>query len=225
MMARTLSVGRAPSAAIARTTRRVRPAAAAWSLRVALAAAALAPAARVNAQVVVPSMHVTAGTLRFDAHATVGDFSGETRAVTGEVYATTVPGALHGWVEAPAQSLKTGIGRRDHHMRDALGADRYPVVRFEARTLEAAVRDDSASVRLSGTLTIHGVSRAVDVPLTATRSGDAVHVVGSFPVNANDYGISSGLVRFAGLLRVDPHMRIAVDLTFAPAPPMADGHR
>jgi len=170
----------------------------------------------------LPELRVTAGTLRFDADATVGDFSGVTSAVTGELRAASVPGEVRGWVEAPVRSLRTGNRMRDGHMYTTLDAGRYPLLRFEAHALEAAVRGDSAWARLTGTLTIHGVSRSVTVPLTAARPRAGVlRIVGTFPLDVNDFGVSDGLVRMGGLLRVDPNVRIALDLTFAEEAPQA----
>jgi polyisoprenoid-binding protein YceI len=188
------------------------------------AVVAQAPVVGVPGPVPVPYLRLASGTLRFEADATVGDFSGVTSAVTGELRGATAPGLVHGWVEAPVRSLRTGIRRRDGHMYAAMDADRYPTLRFEPRSLTASTRDDSASVQLTGTLTIHGVSRPVTVPLTAVRDSAGVRVVGAFPLDVGDFGIRDGLVRMGGLLRVDPHVRIRIDLTFvAPPPQTADG--
>jgi len=190
------------------------------------AAVVQAPRVGVPVPIPVPSLRLAGGTLRFEAEATVGAFSGVTSAVTGELRGATAPGLVHGWVEAPVRSLRTGIRRRDGHMYAAMDADRYPTLRFEPRSLAASTRNDSAWVQLTGTLTIRGVSRSVTVPLTAVRDSARLRVVGAFPLDVGDFGIRDGLVRMGGLLRVDPHVRIRLDLTFvAPPTVTADGWR
>lgn len=42
----------------------------------------------------------------------------------------------------------------------------------------------------TGTLTLHGVTEQVEVPLEAKLVGDTVVVVGSFDITFSDYGVS-----------------------------------
>ncbi|HET7026377.1 MAG TPA: YceI family protein [Candidatus Limnocylindrales bacterium] len=51
------------------------------------------------------------------------------------------------------------------------------------------IEGQKVSTTASGTLTLHGVTRDVEVPLTATLSGGSIVVQGSLPVAFADYGI------------------------------------
>ena len=71
------------------------------------------------------------GTAEFTANATLGDFTGTTTRISGEVRSTGGPEAARGWVTVRLDSLSTGNGRRDGHMREALETSTFPEARFD----------------------------------------------------------------------------------------------
>jgi polyisoprenoid-binding protein YceI len=163
----------------------------------------------------VPAATLAEGTLRFDGHATTGDFVGTTSRVAGAVLASPDYVSLRGWVEAPVAALRTGNGLRDRDLRKVMDVDRYPTMRYDltGSTLQSASSPDSASLVLHGTLRLHGVARAVDVPVTVVRSGDGARVVGTFPVDVTDHGVG-GLRKMGGLLRMRERIEVHLALRF-----------
>ena len=155
------------------------------------------------------------GTLSFSAHATVGDFTGTTTTVTGAW--TGDLSAASGWVEAPVATLVTHNDHRDRDLRASMEVDKYPTMRFDlARIAPASLGarpGDTVSVTLHGTLAIHGVTRAVQIPASTVRDGDTISVRSSFPLDLGDYHIG-GLTKMLGLLRMDPKIVVHVDLRF-----------
>jgi polyisoprenoid-binding protein YceI len=155
------------------------------------------------------------GTLSFSAHATVGDFTGTTTTVAG-MWSGDLP-AASGWVEAPAATLVTRNGHRDRDLRASMEVDKYPTMRFDlaraALASPGARPDDAVSVTLYGTLAIHGVTRAVELPATTVRAGDTIYVRSNFPLDLGDYHIG-GLTKMLGMLRMDPKIVVHVDLRF-----------
>ena len=94
-------------------------------------------------------------------------------------------------VTIKAASVDTGIKRRDAHLQSAdfLEADLYPDIRFQSTKIEAG--RDRDTLRLEGSLTIKGKSRAVMLEvdeLDHSRSPDGEEV--------SYYGTSSELDRF-----------------------------
>jgi polyisoprenoid-binding protein YceI len=66
-------------------------------------------------------------------------------------------------------------------------------------TLDAAFASGTAlTVNADGTLTLHGVTRTVTVPLSVRRDGTSIDVAGSTPVAFADYGIT-GPTGYGGL--------------------------
>jgi len=159
-----------------------------------------------------PVAVLQSGTLSFSGHATVGDFTGSTTTITGAV-TSDLPDA-RGWVEAPVATLVTHNDHRDRDLRASMEVEKYPTMRFTlARTTGAPVDGGTASVVLHGSLTIHGVTREVDLPAVVEQRADTIHVTAAFPLDLHDYRIG-GLTKMLGMLRMDPHIEVRVDLRF-----------
>lgn len=160
------------------------------------------------------------GTLSFDGHSTVGSFVGTTTTLTGLQRGGARLQDLRGWVEAPVGTLRTGNERRDRDLGKSMEVERFSTIRFD---LTQVVPDDPAATPvagqsigaiLQGTLTLHGVQHKVGIPARLTFDGATAHVTGVFPVNLKDYGIG-GLSKMLGILKMDEHIAVHLDLTFA----------
>jgi polyisoprenoid-binding protein YceI len=105
---------------------------------------------------------------------------------------------------------------------ETLDAARYPEIRFVADRLamveptpigpEGGLEGD-----LVGTLSMHGVSRPLEVPIHATRDGERWRVTGTARIKQSQFGIEpfSG---FAGTVSVHDEAVIEFDLQMSPAP-------
>jgi len=185
---------------------------------IVLVLGALGMPALAQSQARVPPGRVKTGTLSFDGHGTPGDFVGRTSTVSGEMTGGDSLGAVRGWVEAPAKTLTTENGRRDRDLNKSLESDKYPTIRFDLGGVStAAGTADSVPVTLRGTLAIHGVTRDVSLPGYVRREGQDVRVRSDFPLNLKDYKIG-GLSKALGLLKMDEHITVHVDVSFAPGP-------
>ena len=186
----------------------------AWSPAIVLPRAM--PAQRAVADAVVQS-----GTLSFVGHATVGDFIGTTTSVTGALLGSHEYAATRGWVEAPVGTLATGNERRDRDLRASMEVTRYPTMRFDLSGATFVTSEfgtpDSSVVVLHGSLSIHGVTRRVDLPATVMRRADTTRVTSVFGLDLGDYGIG-GLTKMFGLLRMQRAIDVRVDLRFVDRP-------
>lgn len=95
-------------------------------------------------------------------------------------------------VTVPLSNLKTGIDLRDRHMREKyLEVGKYPnaelVVAKSAIRMPAAGGDSSGDA--SGTMKLHGKTKAVSFHYVARREGGAMKVGGTVRVDMRDYGI------------------------------------
>jgi polyisoprenoid-binding protein YceI len=159
---------------------------------------------------------VREGTLSFDGKATAGDFVGTTTSVTGELTGGANLAAVRGWIEAPTGSLKTGNDHRDRDMlTKSLEADQYPTLRFDLKSVRTeSSSGDSVAVVLTGELSIHGVSRPLELPGTVVLRAGEARIRTDFPIDVRDYKVGS-LSRFLGMFKMDPHIVVHVDVTFA----------
>jgi polyisoprenoid-binding protein YceI len=186
----------------------------AWAPTIALPRA-------VVAQQPVSDAVLERGTVSFLGRATVGDFIGTTSRVTGAIIGGSSYSTIRGWVEAPVGTLVTGNEHRDRDLRATMNVDRYPIMHFElARATivtAAAGAADSTGMTLHGALTIHGVTRLVDVPAAVLRYADTTRVTAHFPLDLFDYDIR-GLTRMFGMLRMQREIDVRVDLQFIDRP-------
>ena len=88
----------------------------------------------------------------------------------------------------------------------------YPTATFKAdRVTPPQVSPSAGPANMvgHGRLTLHGVSRDVDVPLTVQLNGDRIELVGSIGLEMPDYGIE---VPQIGFTRSEPHAIIEFHL-------------
>ena len=167
----------------------------------------------------IPDAPLKRGTLSFDGHATMGDFVGTTDSVRGEMKGGANLAAVTGWVEASVASLRTGNGKRDKDLRKSMEVEQYPTMRFDlervAPATSGAAASDTTTVMLHGKLTIHGVTRAVEMPARAWREDAAWRLRTDFPLNVTDYKVG-GLSKLLGVLKMNERITVHVDVTFGP---------
>jgi polyisoprenoid-binding protein YceI len=94
-----------------------------------------------------------------------GDIDGDGQ-ITGK-------GAIFGRLEIQVASLRTGIGKRDEHLRSAdfFDADHDPEIIVEVTSIEPTAGD---TAKLHATFSIKGVTAPVPLPVQVSRLGDGV---------------------------------------------------
>ena len=128
--------------------------------------------------------------------ATIGYKEAVGRSPTIEATITVAGGQLTGvTVTADLRDLKSDDSRRDGALRrQALQSDAFPTATFEltepVAVPEGLARGEPISLEASGTLTLHGVTRPVTIPLQAELVDGVMAVVGSLPILFADYGIA-----------------------------------
>lgn len=120
---------------------------------------------------------------------------GRTPAVEGtiEIDGTTLVAAE---VVADMTEIVTNDSRRDSAVQRALDTDDFPTATFvlsePVQLGEAAPTGVPVAVEAPGTLTIHGVSREVAIPIEAQLvDGERIALVGSIPVVFADYDVET----------------------------------
>jgi polyisoprenoid-binding protein YceI len=140
----------------------------------------------------------------FTSKAAIVKFVGRTPNVSGEAKLdpTDVAKAA-GTVSVDLNSLDTGISMRNEHMRGTLESAKYPAATFKFTTIKVTgnklAPNQPAEGTATGTMTLHGVTKPLTVPVTLTlipetdakyRAGDWVHVESSFKIKMTEYGIT-----------------------------------
>ena len=172
---------------------------AAWSL-----AALAAPSASASVRLEIDPSGSEVGFLLDTTFHTV---EGRTKAVTGCV--TSDGGDIFAdgrvTVEIEAAKLETGNGSRDKKMRETcLETGKHPKIIFSSTAKPAIVsssKDQAGGYKevkatVPGDLTIHGVKRAVSLPVEARHEATGWVITGKIPVKLSDYAIPDPSIFF-----------------------------
>jgi polyisoprenoid-binding protein YceI len=122
-------------------------------------------------------------------------------------------GAVYGRLDIRAASLRTGIGRRDQHLRstDFFDVERYPEISVVITALEPT-SGNTADLRAS--FTIKGINEPVPLPVKIAELNDgSVRISGETKVERSQFGL--GWNKFGVL---SPTATVAADAIFVRAP-------
>jgi polyisoprenoid-binding protein YceI len=114
---------------------------------------------------------------------------GNFKAVGGE--GTVTDGSLvNGTLVIDASSASTGNNKRDAHLRSAdfFESEKYPTFVFTALSASPAGTDN---IKVSGTLTVHGQARPLDIVVTVAQTGPGTATLRSeFEVDRSKWGLT-----------------------------------
>ena len=123
----------------------------------------------------------------------VGDYAGEVNLVPGQPVTASLE------LSVRADSLRAVEERDDDiaaeidaALRDhVLETRKYPTITFKSRAVKAAAREDGTfDVSLAGELDLHGVRRAVTVPVKVAFQGDTLRASGTLALRQRDFKIA-----------------------------------
>ncbi len=90
-------------------------------------------------------------------------------------------------VEVETQRLRSGNGLVDGELQRRLDARKFPRIRAELRSIAA---DGPGTSRLTGELTLHGVTRTMDVEVTIRRLDPrTLQIEGARAIDMRDFGL------------------------------------
>ncbi|BBY65658.1 YceI family protein [Mycolicibacterium helvum] len=124
----------------------------------------------------------------------------------------TANGGVSGELVIGAASLKTGIKKRDDHLRSAdfFDVEQNPVIRVEVTGLDAT-GTNTATAR--ATLTVRGTTEPLSVPVTVDQLGDGtVHLRTQTTIDRTKLGVSGNM---AGMMPATT--TLLADVVFAKA--------
>lgn len=104
---------------------------------------------------------------RFMLDAALHSVHGSFRAKAGSLQFDPASGAISGELVIDAKSGQSGNGMRDRKMhKDVIESDAYPDIVFRPDRVSGSVAPQGkSSVRVHGTIRIHGVDREIEVPV------------------------------------------------------------
>jgi polyisoprenoid-binding protein YceI len=141
---------------------------------------------------------------------------GRSTAVTGtmRVAGDTVEAVR---IEVDLTRLTSDESRRDNAIRQrGLESARYPTATLELvepiRLAARPVQGEEVRGQGKGRLTVHGVTREVDLDLKGRWNGSTIQVVGQLPVKMSDYRIEPP--RFGPVVSIEDSLAVEFNLVF-----------
>jgi polyisoprenoid-binding protein YceI len=138
------------------------------------------------------------------------DAVGRTSAITGSATITGGGSALtvsEASFAVDMTSLESDRRMRDNRLRnDGIQTDQFPTSTFVLTApiaLPASPLTAPFDVTLHGDLTLHGVTKAVDIPAKAQLNGAVIQVQGALEFPFSDFGINAPNI--AGFVSVEDH--------------------
>jgi polyisoprenoid-binding protein YceI len=131
---------------------------------------------------------------------------------SGELYIDGA-GNARGQLRVQAETLSTGIKKRDRHLRstDFFAVEEHPQMTFELDSLRPAA---DGSLQLAGTLHLRGRTIGIKAPISLQRSdADGLRLSAEFDVDHRSAGL---LATGPGWKKVPEKLRANVDLALVP---------
>jgi polyisoprenoid-binding protein YceI len=127
------------------------------------------------------------------AHGPFAESWGRFNSATGTA---TLDGANSSFaVTIKAESVDTGVQKRDDHLRsdDFFNVKQFPEITFKSTKVEGSGNE----LKVTGDLTLHGVTKSVTIPLKVNGPGEfppgtqRVGFSGQFTIKRTDYGMTT----------------------------------
>jgi polyisoprenoid-binding protein YceI len=78
---------------------------------------------------------------------------------------------------------------------------KYPDITFKSTEIMGRLKNGSFDVRVTGDITLHGVTRKVTIPAIVTADGNTFHAKGQFKLNRKKFGVNA-TEAFHGFVKV-----------------------
>jgi polyisoprenoid-binding protein YceI len=144
----------------------------------------------------------------FNLDAPLESVNGSANGISGTVtFDPANPAATTGKIVVATESLTVPNPLQKEHLHSATWLDvaKYPEITFEAKSLaNVQTQDNVTTADVTGTFTLHGVSKDLTVPIKLTylkdklaarvpnQQGDLLVIRANFTINRDDFNIQKG---------------------------------
>jgi polyisoprenoid-binding protein YceI len=150
--------------------------------------------------------------VKFISDAPLEDFEGVTDKIDGYIYWSGVELVSESelYIEVDLNSLDTGIGLRNRHMRENyLETDKYPLTHFTGKLIEVRKSDSGEyAVTTEGQFFIHGITRKVVINGTMIPVENGFNVKSNFITALTDYKIEVPQLMF---FKIDENIKVELN--------------
>jgi polyisoprenoid-binding protein YceI len=145
----------------------------------------------------------------------VRDFSGEAQLTSGSVnraslHLKILTGSLEETRDIFTPQEKQIINKE---LRDiVLEPDKYPEIVFKSSAVTGkSLGPNQYDLKITGDLTLHGITRQVTIPTMVTVTGNDLQARGEFSINRGDFNVKATSAMH-GLIRVEDKLKFTFDI-------------
>ena len=169
------------------------------------------------------NLSITTAVLSINGTSTMHPYTVSTKALkltagiatAADVKALFQPGALQGFeLQIPLNTFTSDKDGLTKQMFKAMKADKHPVIAFKLGGYTVEPSPTGMTIKPSGTLTVAGVEKPIDMVLDVKEQNGALHVRGSRDLLMTDFGIKPPTM-FMGMLKTDDKVTIKFELQLA----------
>jgi polyisoprenoid-binding protein YceI len=150
-------------------------------------------------------------------HMMMSKVRGRFSEISGTVVTDGTPEGSKVDAEIGTASIDTREGARDTHLRSAdfLDVEKYPSIRFVSTAIKSKGEDE---FRITGDLTIRGVTRPVDIDVTREGMGrdpwgnERAGFSGTGRIDRRDFGLTWNQILEAGGVMVGNEIKLSLDV-------------
>jgi polyisoprenoid-binding protein YceI len=102
---------------------------------------------------------------------------------------------------------------KEHFNEKYMETDKFPKATFVGSIRNYHSGTESQQVKATGKLTIHGVTKDIEIPATMKKSGDTYKVDAKFMIRLEDYNIEIPQLLFQNIAEA---VEVTVDFNFGP---------
>ncbi|MCK5455129.1 MAG: YceI family protein [Calditrichia bacterium] len=150
--------------------------------------------------------------VKFISDAPMEDFEGVSEKIDGYIFweGDDLLKKSEMYFEVDLNSLDTGIGLRNRHMRDNyLETDQFPFTHFTGKLTNAEmVKEGEYSVTAEGTMFIHGIEKPMTVDATMQATENGYRIQAKFITVLSDFNVEIPQLMF---FKIDENMRLELD--------------
>lgn len=150
--------------------------------------------------------------VKFISDAPMEDFEGTTSKIDGYMMNDGIDNLVGSdvYFEVDLNSVSTGIGLRDRHMReDYLHTDKYKLTSFKGKIATASkVNDSEYDFSANGKMFIHGVTKDITLKGKIYQTGNGYKIKANWAIKLPDYNIEVPKFMF---LRISDEIKLEVD--------------
>ena len=106
-------------------------------------------------------------------------------------------------------NLITSFTSKNPLFRKVIEYDKYPYIQFDS-LIETPLRlNDNEIIELDGTLTFHGVTKKMKIPLDCLKQNDSILITGPLNIPMTEFGITPPRILF---IKVDDVIKTRIEL-------------